>query len=69
MAKKSAIAGEYVVTVLDDGSIEVCRTYGKGNVRGVLREIAKQEGIDYDPEWNTRELGSKIIDSLNNREK
>ena len=69
MAKKSAIAGEYVVTVLDDGSIEVCRIYGKGNVKGALREIAKQEGIDYEPGWTTRGLGLSIIDSLNKREK
>lgn len=46
--KKSAINGEYMLGVLDNGSIEVYRVYD--NVKGALREIAEKEGFDYNPE-------------------
>lgn len=65
MAKKSAIAGEYIVSVKDDGGIEVYRIYD--NVKGALREIAEKEGFEYDEKWNTRQFGSKIIDFLNEK--
>ncbi len=67
MAKKSCIAGEYVVTVLDNGSIELYRIYD--NVKGGLREAAEAVGFEYDPEWNTRQLGSKLIDFVNENKK
>ena len=60
MAKKSAIAGEYILSVLDNGSIEVYRIYD--NVKGALREVAEKEGFEYDNEWTTRQCGSKLID-------
>ena len=62
MAKKSAIAGEYILSVLDSGSIEVYRVYD--NVKGALREVAEKEGFEYDANWTTRQLGSKLIDYL-----
>lgn len=62
-AKKSVIAGEYILSVLNNGSIEVYRIYD--NVKGALREIAEKEGFEYDPNWNTRQFGSKLIDFLN----
>ncbi|MBO5272437.1 MAG: hypothetical protein J6B30_06445 [Muribaculaceae bacterium] len=65
MAKKSAIAGEYIVSVKDDGGIEVYRIYD--NVKGALREIAEKEGFEYDEKWTTRQFGSKIIDFLNEK--
>ena len=65
MAKKSVITGEYVVSVLDNGAIEVYRIYD--NVKGALREIAEKEGFEYDPNWNTRQFGSKLIDFLNEK--
>lgn len=65
MVKKSAISGEYIVSVLDSGSIEVYRIYD--NVKGALREIAEKEGFEYDPNWNTRQFGSKLIDFLNEK--
>lgn len=63
--KKSAINGEYILGVLDNGSIEVYRVYD--NVKGALREIAEKEGFDYDPEWTTRQFGSKLIDFINSK--
>ncbi len=63
--KKSAISGEYMLSVLESGSIEVYHVYD--NVKGALREIAEKEGFEYDPEWNTRQFGSKLIDFLNSK--
>ena len=62
MAKKSVIAGEYILSVLDSGSIEVYRIYD--NVKGALREVAEKEGFEYDANWTTRQLGSKLIDFI-----
>ena len=67
MAKKSAIAGEYILSVLDSGSIEVYRIYD--NVKGALREIAEKEGFEFVPNWNTRQFGAKLIDFLNEKNK
>ena len=64
--KKSAISGEYMIGVLESGSIEVYRVYD--NVKGALREIAEKEGFEVDPAWNTRQFGSKLIDFLNSKE-
>ena len=59
MAKKSAICGEYVITVKEDGAIEVHRIYG--NVKGALREIAEEQGFEYDSQWTTQQFGAKIV--------
>lgn len=61
--KKQAVFGEYCITVDDTGSIKVYKTYS--NTKGALREIAEEAGFAYDPEWNTRQFGSKLIDHLN----
>ena len=63
--KKSAISGEYMIGVLESGSVEVYRVYD--NVKGALREVAEKEGFEYDSEWTTRQLGSKLIDLLSNK--
>ena len=67
MTKKSVIAGEYILSVLDSGSIEVYRIYD--NVKGALREIAEKEGFEYDVNWNTRQFGSKLIDFISEKKK
>lgn len=59
MAKKSAISGEYIITVEDSGSIRVCRIYD--NVIGSLREICQKEGMEINPKWNTQQLGREVI--------
>ena len=63
--KKSAVAGEYSVTQLESDTIKVYRTYD--NTKAALREIAESEGFDFDPEWNTRTFGAKLIDYLNSK--
>lgn len=67
MARKSAICGEYIVTVEDSGSVEVYRIYD--NTKEALREIAKAFGFEYDPNWNTRSFGSKLVDFINENKK
>ena len=59
MAKKSAITGEYIITVEDNGSIRVCRIFD--NVIASLREICQKEGMEVDPKWNTQHLGREVI--------
>ncbi len=59
MAKKSAISGEYIVTVEDSGTVRVCKIYD--NVKGSLRECAQAQGFEYDPKWTTQQFGSKLI--------
>ncbi len=59
MAKKSAISGEYIITVEDSGSVRVCKIYD--NVIGSLREIAATKNFEIDPKWNTQETGRRIV--------
>ncbi len=63
MAKKSCIAGEFIVEELDSGSISIYKVYD--NVKGGLREAAAAVGLDVDPAWTTRQLGSKLINFVN----
>lgn len=58
MAKKSAISGEYIITIEDSGSVRVCKIYD--NVIASLREIAAANNFIIDPKWNTRETGRRI---------
>lgn len=60
---KMATIGEYVIIEKIDGGIETYRTYD--NTKGALREISEKSGFEFDPEWNTRQLGSKLIDYIN----
>ena len=62
MAKKSAISGEYIITVEDSGTVRVCKIYD--NVIGSLREIAATKNFEIDPKWNTRETGRRIVNEF-----
>lgn len=59
MAKKSAISGEYIVTVEDSGTVRVCKIYD--NVKSSLRECAEAKGFPYESDWTTRQFGAKLI--------
>ncbi len=59
MAKKSAISGEYIITVEDSGTIRVCKI--ADNTKGALRECATAKGFEYDPNWTTQQFGAKLI--------
>ena len=62
---KLAFVGSYVIRVLESGSIETYRTYDVQ--KEALREIAEKVGFEYDPEWTTRQLGSKLIDFIDGK--
>lgn len=59
---KQATVGCYNIRVQDSGSIEVYRTYD--NTKAALREIAGNVGFEFDTNWTTQQLGSKLIDFL-----
>lgn len=59
MAKKSAIKGEYIIQIEDTGSVVAYKIYD--NVKGALREVSEIKSFEYDNNWTTRQLGSKII--------
>lgn len=59
MAKKSAISGEYIITIEDTGTVRVCKIYD--NVKASLREIADQQNFEMDPKWTTQEAGRRIV--------
>ena len=62
---KLAFVSNYVIRVLESGSIETYRTYDVQ--KEALREIAEKVGFEYDPEWTTRQLGSKLIDFIDGK--
>ena len=59
MAIKSAIAGEFIITQEDNGSIRVCQIFD--NVKDSLREASKSVGFKFDPNWNTRQFGKNLV--------
>lgn len=62
---KEAQVGNFFIKVLESGSIETYRSYD--NTKAALREIAENVGFEVDPKWTTRQLGSKLIDVINNK--
>ena len=54
MAKKSCIAGEYIIQRLDSGSISMYKVYD--NTKAGLREAAASVGFKVDPKWTTKQL-------------
>lgn len=58
MAKKSAIVGEYIVTV-DDSKIYVSRIYK--STMAALKEVAEANGIDVKSTWTTQHLGRLLL--------
>ena len=64
MAKKSAIYGEFIITIEDSNKVRVCKIYD--NVLGSLREIAAQKDFTIDPKWNTQETGRRIVKEFGN---
>lgn len=60
--------GKYEITINEDKSVSVTL---KGdlcdNTKKALREIAELVGFEVDDKWTTRQLGSKLIDFLNEK--
>ena len=59
MAKKSIIAGEYIIEIADNGHVDVLRVHS--NLYQTMRGLAKEKGFPVDEKWNTQTLGSKLV--------
>lgn len=59
----TANVGEYTIVIRDSGSVETYRVHG--NTIAALRKIASENEFNADNSWNTRTLGSKLIDFVN----
>lgn len=59
MAKKSVIAGEYIIEIADNGHVDVLRVYS--NLRGTMCDIAEKKDFPVDKKWNTQDLGHKLV--------
>ncbi len=55
MIKQIAITEDYIVVRFENNSIDVYNRYG--NAKEALREIAKENHFEYNPDWNTRQFG------------
>ena len=67
MAKKSAICGEFVITISDNDSVTVNKIYK--STMAALKEIAAANGFEVSPNWNTQDLGRKLLSRFCNGEK
>ena len=59
MAKKSVIAGEYIIEIADNGRVDVLRI--PTNLYQTMRCLAKEKGFPVDEKWNTQDLGNKLV--------
>ena len=67
MAKKSAVYKDYTINREDNDSITVYKNDELcSNSMEAMKEIAKQCGFTIDENWNTRQIGNKLISFLNN---
>ena len=69
--KKAATIENLTIGILPNNSVELLvdgRPY-TGNVMPVLRDkVAPEVGLSVDPRWNTHQLGSKLVDFINEDE-
>lgn len=61
MVKKSAVHGDYIISIEESGTVRVSQIYGHGKVTASLREIAATVGFKIEPQWNTQQTGAKLI--------
>jgi len=66
MARKSVIAGEYIIEIADNGYIDVLRVYS--NLYQTMRGIAKEKDFPVDEKWNTQDLGRKLVNEFGDGE-
>lgn len=59
MAKKSVIAGEYIIEIADNGHVDVLRIHR--NAMATMEEIAQRKAFPIKKSWNTRALGASLV--------
>lgn len=67
--KKSATYGDFIINQLDSNSIVIVRLSNSDetfpSTKKGLEEISKIVGFAYDQSWTTRQLGTKLINYIN----
>lgn len=67
--KKSATCGDYTINIASNNSVTVLKGgVACDNAKGALREVAALVGFEVDAAWTTQQLGSKLVDVINNGE-
>ena len=67
--KKSATYGDYTINIASNNSVTVLKGgVACDNTKGALREVAALVGFEVDAAWTTQQLGSKLVDVINNGE-
>ena len=66
MARKSVIAGEYIIEIADNGRVDVLRVYS--NLYQTMLGIAKEMDFPVDEKWNTQDLGRKLVNEFGDGE-
>lgn len=59
MAKKSLIAGEYIIEIADNGHVDVLRVFR--NAKAIMTDIAKARNFTVENKWNTQDLGRHLV--------
>ena len=66
--KKSAVSGDYTIGITPENKVVVNKgSKAYDNTKGALREISEKVGFEVDPNWNTQQLGSKLVDFINGK--
>lgn len=67
--KKSVTYGDYTINIASNSSVTVLKGgVACDNTKGALREVAALVGCEVDAAWTTQQLGSKLVDVINNGE-
>ncbi len=64
MAKKSVIAGEYIIEIEDNGHVSVMRVFGNAWV--TMCKLAEENNFEVSPNWNTQDLGRHLVNEFGN---
>lgn len=59
MAKKSLIAGEYIIEIADNGHVDVLRVFS--NAKAIMTDIAKARNFTIEEKWNTQDFGRHLV--------
>ncbi|MCQ9328821.1 leucine-rich repeat domain-containing protein [Pelistega suis] len=59
--KKSAKHGNFIIEQAENDTVSIIFD----NTRQALRDIANEIGMEYDPDWNTRYFGHRLINFIN----
>ena len=66
MAKKEATYGVYNISIDEDNKVSVFQNGEKREkATPALREVAVLVGFEENPNWNTQQFGSKLVDFIN----